>query len=260
MRQYIFSVFNEIFNKQIDQSGIPYSVDPAQLAESTQHLLSAYVEAKLDGRDAAALFPDVHQALAQYQAFAEEYETLYDLLDAERKGELEEPPSVPTFDFSYLDLPTPTKEFVHKNPLAVASIIDEAGRLVIRFSTELMEVLQAETRTHQRLQAAAVSGLKSMDTWQTWLIYSPTNSPEDLAVDMTFKHIGDENEYCNVIMKVDVPSRRGWPNLAHSQVQLRTQDGKSELGTTDVFGEVVFEGIKKSDVPQLTFEIDPVGG
>ena len=79
-----------------------YSVDPDKLPEETQHLLSAYVDAELDGKDAAGLFPDVHEALDEHPEFAQEYYDLYELLLSGRRGELEEPPITPTFDFSHL--------------------------------------------------------------------------------------------------------------------------------------------------------------
>lgn len=78
------------------------SVDPKILPEKTQHLLSAYVDAQLDGRNAAKLFPDVHKALAKFPAFAQEHKELYEILDLDRRGELEKPPNTPKFDFSYL--------------------------------------------------------------------------------------------------------------------------------------------------------------
>jgi len=97
-RQIVFKMFKEIFR----DTCYPYPVDPKVLSEKTQHLLSAYIDAELDGQDAAVLFPDVHKALTEYPEFAQEYRELSVLLDAERRGELEEPPHIPEFDFSYL--------------------------------------------------------------------------------------------------------------------------------------------------------------
>lgn len=94
----LFRVVREIFKT----SECTYSVDPKILPEKTQHLLSAYVDAQLDGRNAATLFPDVHTALAKHSAFAKEHKELYELLDLDRRGKLEEPPYTPEFDFSYL--------------------------------------------------------------------------------------------------------------------------------------------------------------
>lgn len=78
------------------------SVDPAILPESTQHLLSAYIEAGLGDQDAATRFPAVHQAIAEHSAFRREHDELRDLLAAERNGELEQPPVMPKFDLGYL--------------------------------------------------------------------------------------------------------------------------------------------------------------
>lgn len=250
MKQYLSKVFAEFFNNEETNPEFPYSVDPAQLAESTQHLLSAYVEAKLDDRDAAALFPNVHKAIATFPAFADEFESLYDLLDAERKGELEEPPYIPTFDFSYLNLPMPV------DPRS--SVVEAAGKFVIQLSEELLQSLQTNAFAANRLQPASAQTLRNADTWQTWLTYSPPNPPPDLQVDISFKHLAEENECCNVVVQVDVPSRGGWPNLADSQVHLCGEDAADQLGITDAFGRTVFKNIKKRFVPQLSFEIMPV--
>ena len=97
-RHIVFKMFKEIFR----DTDYPCSVEPMVLPEKTQHLLSAYIDAELDGKDAAELFPDVHKAVADHPEFAREYRVLSALLDADRRGELEEPPYIPEFDFSYL--------------------------------------------------------------------------------------------------------------------------------------------------------------
>lgn len=97
-KRAVSKILKEIFR----DTDYPYSVDPKVLPEKTQHLLSAYVDAELDGKNAAKLFPGVHKALATHAKFAQEHRELYALLDAERKGELEDPPHSPKFDFSHL--------------------------------------------------------------------------------------------------------------------------------------------------------------
>lgn len=94
----LFRVVKEIFSS----SDYTYSVDTKLLPEKTQHLLSAYVEAELDGKNAAKLYPDVHEGIAKFPAFAAEHKDLYEILDADRRGELEKPPNTPEFDFSHL--------------------------------------------------------------------------------------------------------------------------------------------------------------
>lgn len=99
MKKHVVSkILREVFR----DTDYPYSVDPKILPEKTQHLLSAYIDAELDGKNAAKLFPDVHQALADHAKFAREYKDLYSLLAADRRGELKEPPNTPAFDFSHL--------------------------------------------------------------------------------------------------------------------------------------------------------------
>lgn len=260
MKQYIFSVLNEIFNNQIDDPSFPCSVDPAKLSESTQHLLSAYVEAQLDGRDAADLFPDVHIAIEQFAEFAEEYEMLYELFDAERKGELEEPPTTPIFDFSYLDLPPAQEPALQQNGEAASSLLDKVETWTVQLSESIVGSLQAVAQVRQSQHPAFATRSTDSKEWQTWFSYRPLNPPTDLNVNIAFKHRSDESEFCNVVVNVDVPSRGGWPNLADSQVLLSGYDGADRSGVTDPFGEVLFEGVKKSVVPQLAFAITPVSG
>ena len=97
-KKIVSKLLKEIFR----DSDYPYSVDPKVLSEKTQHLLSAYIDAELDGEDAAKLFPDVHKALADHAEFAREHKDLYAILDDERQGKLVEPPNIPKFDFSHL--------------------------------------------------------------------------------------------------------------------------------------------------------------
>jgi len=222
MKHHLKRIYNEIFKNQID---FPYSVDPAELPESTQHLLSAYIEAALDGKDAAALFPTVHTAIATYPAFAEEHQILYELLDAERRGELKEPPFMPVFDFSYLNLPA-----IEKEP----------------------NLVQTEAKPWH------LNSIGNLITWHTWLEYTLPIQTDDLEVAISAKHRGQESEYCNIVVNVNIPSRGGWPFLAESQIQLSGKEVQNEWRETDAFGEAVFELIKKTDVPHLVIEVNPV--
>lgn len=250
MKHHLKRIYNELFNNQID---FPYSVDPTELSESTQHLLSAYIEAALDGKDAAALFPTVHTAIATYPAFAEEHQILYELLDAERRGELEEPPFMPVFDFSYLNLPAieiePSLVQAEARPWHLSTI----GNLVIQFSDTLIEALQS-----QQMQLVPARSTRGVEAWHTWLEYTLPLQTEDLEVAISAKHTGGKSEYCNIVVNVNIPSRGGWPFLAESQVQLSGQAVQSEWRETDAFGEAVFEFIKKTDVPHLIIEVNPV--
>jgi len=247
MKHKIKQVLSEIFNKRIE---IPYTVDPAELPESTQHLLSAYVEAELDGENAANLYPEVKAAMAKFPAFAEEHKVLYELLDADRRGELEEPPTTPVFDFSYLNLPPVADSTETKSEWG----FDVAGRLIIQFTEELITSLQERSS-----QLTPLHNLKrGEEEWKTWIEYKLPRPTSDLDVVVTVKHVGNESAFCNVVVKVDIPSRKGWPALAGSEVQMNCPQMDTLSQKTDAFGEVVFESIAKTTVSHLKFEVNPV--
>lgn len=76
--------------------------------EAAFNMLSAYIEAELDGGDAATLFPDVRAALEAHPLLRELYEDARVLLRREREEALREPATEPNFDFSYLAQITPS--------------------------------------------------------------------------------------------------------------------------------------------------------
>ena len=83
--------------------------DGEPLYEECRKKLHAYIEAELDGEDAAELYPQVKRCLDTYAGFAEEYEEFRTLFLMERRGEFVEPPFEPTFDFSFLESPAPAR-------------------------------------------------------------------------------------------------------------------------------------------------------
>jgi hypothetical protein len=60
---------------------------------------------------------------------------------------------------------------------------------------------------------------------------------------------------CTVIVKVNIPSRGGWPNLAGTEVMLKRGELELDTQTTDAYGEAVFERIATDDLAHLIFEI-----
>jgi hypothetical protein len=67
-----------------------------------QNRLYAYIEADLDGLDAAARFASVAAHLDSCLDCLEEYHELRALFLADRQGEFKEPPFEPIFDYSFL--------------------------------------------------------------------------------------------------------------------------------------------------------------
>lgn len=76
--------------------------------QAVLNILSAYIEAELDGQDAAMLFPEVSAALETYPLLQKVYQDARALLDFERQGTLREPTTRANFDFSYLAQQTPS--------------------------------------------------------------------------------------------------------------------------------------------------------
>jgi hypothetical protein len=80
---------------------------------------------------------------------------------------------------------------------------------------------------------------------------------EDLEVTITAEEMQADPTRCTVIVKVNVPSRGGWPNLAGTEVMLKRGQLELDTQTSDAYGEVVFEGIATDDLAHLVFEIAP---
>jgi hypothetical protein len=76
--------------------------------------ISALIDAELDAEEMKRPFVSLQQHLGSCPACQQEYEELQPLLRAGRRGELQEPPSPPIFDFSYLEQ-HPSKESTHQS-------------------------------------------------------------------------------------------------------------------------------------------------
>jgi len=96
---------------------------------SCQDVLYAYVDAELDGEDAAAIFPAVRPHLDQCRGCAQEYGGLKVLLLMERQRAFDQPPVEPTFDFSFLETPPRRR--------SIWEAVESAGRQVARLFTDV---------------------------------------------------------------------------------------------------------------------------
>ena len=138
-------------------------------------------------------------------------------------------------------------------PLNVPWRLDDLGRLVIEFSTELVRVLRSPA-----LQPAyATAGLKSDRAQRILCQFSLKEAVEDVEVTITVEENQRDPTNCTIIVEVDIPSRGGWPNLAGTKVTLKRGELELETQLTDAFGKAVFEGVATSALPHLVFEITP---
>ena len=229
---------------------------------SIEQELYAYIDAELSGRDAQVEFPALFAEIVRSRRTQELYKELKTLLQAEKEGRLEVPPVHHRFNFAYLktDLKTVAEteeKHIEAAPATSISIpwhFNKLGRLVIDFSTQLLDSLVPPT--------AQLAGIKSVRSkaGKTLVDYMLDAAKEDLQVQIVARELSSDPSLCTVTVKVDVPSRGGWPNLGETMVTLTIgaaepkQSSQSQL--TDAFGEAHFENINVTDLPNLQFEID----
>lgn len=217
---------------------------PKELEEAME-LLYAYIEAELDGLDAAAEFPKVHAAIQSSEEAALQYHELKDILNAEREGNLIIPSKVPDFDFSYLQLGKPSMDEAVEGSIAVTALnpdhsskgptwywMTETGssglpQLRVRFSPQLISAFE-----HTPLQnsPALRNHMKSGSKSKVIFSYEIDQREEhDLVVEFeatesagssSVNQSDTKPEFCNLTIKVDRPSIDGAPFLADSRIYL----------------------------------------
>jgi hypothetical protein len=215
--------------------------------QECQDLLPDYVQAETEGQAHAKRWHPVAFHLETCPHCSAEYAALTELIELAYGERGEEPPHYPVPELSFLrqkkdKLLQPARRFWR---------LDELGRLIIEFSTELLRALGPPTQQ----PAFAVARLKSPQ--RTLCQLSLKEAVEDLEVTITAEERRDDPQRCTVIVQVDIPSRGGWPHLTDTEVTLKRKE--LELGTqrTDAFGKAVFEGIATDDLACLVFEITP---
>lgn len=220
--------------------------DPAALltpeCQACQAALPGYVEAELDGRNPASLFPDVPAHLAACSDCRQAHEELRALLRLERQGRWEQPPLPTGFDFSYLP-PIPTE-----TPLPRFWRLDELGRLVIRLSEAVLRSLQPPV-----LQPAYLKSGPSSIVFELPL----TEAGADLKFALSARQNAHYQDALDLIVDIDVPSRGGWPNLAGIVVSVSRGEGVVAVQETDAFGQALIEDVPADALAELTIAIGP---
>lgn len=261
MQESINKLISEIFNNSTQNSrgSGNLHVDGEELTQSAQNQaeddycaeapeqLYAYIEAELEELNAALMFPDIHRGLASNRALQNSYAELRELLVMAREDRLVEPPFIPTFDFSYLQQ-QPTPEVLVKNSWS----FDHIGRLVIEFTSELLQVIRPLD-----LQPAMVKSMHDSNSDKMYH-YKLEQQVEDLNVEIGVKPDRTNPSNCHVAAWIAIPSLEGWPNWKNSLVVMKIGDEKLQSQATDAFGRVLFDPIEMALLPQLTFEVTPV--
>jgi len=214
--------------------------------EACQVLFPDYFQAEMEGQANQDLWRPLILHLETCPHCSAEYATLTDLTALAYGERGEAPPDIPEPDLSFLG----KKQAGDSQPVRIPWRLEELGRLVIQFSSELVQ--QAFQPPPDPL-AYAGAGLKSTQSTGT-LGQISLEEVEDLKVTLTAEKMNDPRR-CTVTVEVDIPSRGGWPNLANTEVTLKRSDVESETDLTDAYGQVIFDEIAIEELAQLVFEI-----
>jgi hypothetical protein len=211
--------------------------------EECEELLPEYYQADIEGHAAEARWRPVARHLATCAHCSGAYTVLTDLSTL-AFNEQDASLSYPPLDLSFLGQEKKTK-LSQPEPLWW---LDEWGHLIIQFSAELIRAWQPPT---------FAAGLKKSETSPSTLGQFSVQTKEDLEVTITAERQRNDPTYCTMTVQVNIPSRRGWPNLADTEVTLKQGEQLSTTHLTNAFGEVIFEGIATADLAKLSFEITP---
>ncbi len=199
--------------------------------ETIRALLPLYAAAAARGYDPARLYPDVVAHVAACARCRDELDDLLAMILPAYAGEVAPAPPPSTPDLSFLR--------ARRAPAAPPWSVDEWGRLLIRFSTALLDSLRPPTL------AGARRG-------QLLYRYEPTG---DAAPDMGLQiEIFAESETAaSVTVALDDPQREP---LAQSGILVTLQAGdQSWQQPTDETGFVSFEGIPRAHLATLQITV-----
>lgn len=200
----------------------------------------------LDGDKAQANFTAVLQHLQQCPACSRAADELITLMEL---GMEEVTPAVevrPQFDFSFLENPIQPAQ-----PASVTHWWENAGKLVLRLSAELLGVLQPPP-----LQPALI-GVKTGETEETLAVWNMDQSAYDLRATVTISQRAGQTQFCSVVVGVEMPSRGEWPHLADIEVTLKQAEVVLARKETDPFGKALFQDIPQANLAGLIIEIVP---
>ncbi|MDQ4077424.1 MAG: hypothetical protein M3220_14405 [Chloroflexota bacterium] len=203
--------------------------------EAMRELLPDYATVEACGNDPAAQYPEMAAHLETCEACRDELEELLELLIPAYTGQVDPAPSYPTPNLSFLkkdkSAPTPAKPW----------LVDEMGRLWIRFSQTLLDTLRPPSL------AGAMRG-QLLYTYEL----EPGSVPDlDVGIEIFAEENSDNTATINVIVD---DQRRDPLDQSGITVTLHAA-GTTWQEETDEAGCAMFEGVPRSVLAKLEVEV-----
>lgn len=243
------AVLTSLYGSDGSSSNNSASSDTQQSPCSTyEEAILAYAEVVQEGLPLSRSMAIAKEHLLQCASCRQIYEeskALYALGD--------EPPIPPTvqppkFDLSFLPSPQCDNNVEDAKHRWRNWAMDNLGRLVIEFSTQLLDTVQP---------APQLAFAKSGPGQSNCSLFDLTiDEYDDLAVQIEGKQSRSQPEKCDLAIAVDIPSRGGWPMLGGIQVAVRRGDLLLKSQETDAFGQASVTNIKQADLPKLVITVD----
>jgi predicted anti-sigma-YlaC factor YlaD len=214
-----------------------------------QARLPDYVQAQMEARDPAGLFPEVQDHLALCPHCQRLYQDLLEIDELTLTGSLPEPITYSPPDLSFLKRLSVPERFGEISRRGAYWAQDRARVLVVDMGT----FFQALGR-----QPALALAVRGEEYELKGLLYQIVLGPEnldDLDVEMTISRQFEGPEVVRVVVHVRVPGRLV-AGFAGSQVQMRAGETTWAV-RTDEDGRAVFEDVPLHDLKEATFEIVP---
>lgn len=214
-----------------------------------EEAILAYAEVVQEGLPLSRSMAMVQEHLLQCASCRQVYEeskAIYALGD-----EPPIPPSVqlPKFDLSFLPSPQCENSVEEAKHRWRNWAMDNLGRLVIEFSTQLLDTVQPMP---QLAFAKSGPGQANKSLFELTI-----DEYDDLLVKIEGKQNRSQPEDCDLAISVDIPSRGGWPMLGGTHVALRRGDLPLDSVETDAFGQANVTNIKQADLPKLVITVAP---
>jgi len=215
----------------------------------SEEALARYAELEMSGGTPQEQFAEVRAHLDRCTDCAERYADLLALLQAEAAGRVPPVSARHRFDLGFL----PKKPKAKGVPDRASWRLDELGRLIVEFSTELLRSLQPPVYQ----PAFAVAGLKSKGDPRTLYKFVLTEALEGLEMTLSAERSRNDPDRCDVVVLVDVSEGKEERSLAGIEVHLKQGEQERDTQWTNGLGEAVFENISVDTLGDLVFEITP---
>ncbi len=213
--------------------------EDAAACDTTLEQLEAFVTLQLDGVDYVAAMPAVAAHLDACVACSQSYALLYQTVLAERSSTLPVPQTVPAPDLSFL----PSRPSL--GTLLRSAVQQLGSSLRLQLSQTLLDLMRPTGQPSLAFRDAEGDPLFSFD------LPAPSQAVERLMVAV----YADDRASDLYLVQVSVAlPGRAWPDLAGIAVHLRGPE-LDQQAATDPWGEVSFDNIPSTALPQLVIEV-----